>query len=521
MKHSITKRLILYFVAVLLLFALLTTGIYIWIYRRTVMAQAKQNLIDRGQRIAEFLTKGQAGLSRDLSANDPSFETNESKQLQGQGKGKQERRGLKGYRVGQNASLTMLNDIEIGDLWLIDKKSQTVLTAANKNIAFDQIPESIDSLLGQVFEGAAVYSEDFGAFFGTPSMTVGYPIRDGSGDVALAFFLHSSIKEATSGLMSAWQGLLLSLLVALVVVVLLSVVLSRRFIEPLKKLRLATEQLAEGDYRVRTGINIEDEIGQLSREIDVLAIKLEEADVEREQADQLRRKFLSEVSHELRTPVTVIRGSLEALRDGVVKEEDIPAYYETMSASAGSLDRLVNDLLDLTRLDNPEFTLDLEEVNLLDVAEDAVRQMRPIAAKKDITVDLNTSGGDYVMTGDYGRLRQMLTNILSNAVKFSPNGSRVVVDFYAGSLPSSGAFDPTNYHAIIRVQDEGVGMSEETIKHLFDRFYTTGETRIDSSGLGLAIAKSIADRHQIDIHVESREYQGTTVWLAFRCSRCL
>jgi signal transduction histidine kinase len=257
------------------------------------------------------------------------------------------------------------------------------LTATDKSVSTSELPESIDTLLARVLTGESVYSEDFGTLFGTPSMTVGLPIRDEQGEIDSALFLHTSVEEATSGLTAAWQGLLLSLVIALIIVVLLAILLSRHFIDPLKKLQRTTAKLADGDYRARTNLDMQDEIGQLGDEIDMLAERLEEAESERHFTDASRRKFLSEISHELRTPVTVIRGSLEALRDGIVKEDDVREYYATMSDSAASLDRLISDLLELTRLDNPEFTLDMEKVNLQDVVEDAVRQTVKSLHKKE------------------------------------------------------------------------------------------------------------------------------------------
>lgn len=537
MSRSITRRLIAYFVAVLFIFALLTAGIYIFIFRKTVMSAARENLFERGDRIAHLLVNWSfddpdidfcPDETDTATAGESSPEPSRGRwgegtgkgnasasqgqgQGQGQGKGKQERRGVREYRVRTDRFLTWLSQIDAGELWLVDKKTETVLTATDKSVSTSELPESIDTLLDRVLAGESVYSEDFGTLFGTPSMTVGLPIRDAQGDIASALFLHTSVAEATSGLMAAWQGLLLSLVIALIVVVLLAILLSRHFIDPLKRLQRTTAKLADGDYRARTNLDMQDEIGQLGNEIDMLAERLEEAEGERHFTDASRRKFLSEISHELRTPVTVIRGSLEALRDGIVKEDDVTEYYATMSASAASLDRLIGDLLELTRLDNPEFTLDMEAVNLRDVVEDAVRQTRQIASQKGVEIDYKVSDEHDDFYGDYGRLRQMLVNILNNAVKFTPSGSRVFVDYRLRDAGCGSQFTD----ALISIRDEGIGMSEETIRHLFDRFYTTGKAGTDSTGLGLSIAKSIADRHNVEIDVVSREGEGSTFTLSF------
>jgi signal transduction histidine kinase len=105
----------------------------------------------------------------------------------------------------------------------------------------------------------------------------------------------------------------------------------------------------------------------------------------------------------------------------------------------------------------------------------------------------------------------MLVNILNNAVKFTPSGSRVFVDYRLRDAGCGSQFTD----AVISIRDEGIGMSEETIRHLFDRFYTTGKAGTDSTGLGLSIAKSIADRHNVEIDVVSREGEGSTFTLSF------
>ena len=503
------------------------------------MSEARENLFDRGDRIAHLLVNwsfDDSDIDFCPDETDPATAEDSSPRSfrgrwgdgagkgnattsQGQGtgnvsspgKGKQERRGVREYRFRTDRFLTWLSQIEAGELWLIDKETETVLTATDKSVSTSELPESIDTLLARVLTGESVYSEDFGTLFGTPSMTVGLPIRDEQGEIDSALFLHTSVEEATSGLTAAWQGLLLSLVIALIIVVLLAILLSRHFIDPLKRLQRTTAKLADGDYRARTNLDMQDEIGQLGDEIDMLAERLEEAESERHFTDASRRKFLSEISHELRTPVTVIRGSLEALRDGIVKEDDVREYYATMSDSAASLDRLISDLLELTRLDNPEFTLDMEKVNLQDVVEDAVRQIRQIASQKGVKIEFNVSDEHDEFYGDYGRLRQMLVNILNNAVKFTPSGSRVFVDYRL----KGAAYASQRADAVISIRDEGIGMSEETIHHLFDRFYTTGKAGTDSTGLGLSIAKSIADRHNVEIDVVSREGEGSTFTLTF------
>ena len=156
----------------------------------------------------------------------------------------------------------------------------------------------------------------------------------------------------------------MSMLAALALAVVLSVVLAFTFTEPLKKMKNAAMLLATGDYTAKTGVRQHDEIGELAQTIDLLSEKLDAAGKESAQLLQLRRDFVANISHELRTPVTVIRGSLEALNDKVVTEPaQVQSYYSQMLGEVLFLQRLVNDLLDLSRLQNTDFKIEMQQVN--------------------------------------------------------------------------------------------------------------------------------------------------------------
>lgn len=142
---------------------------------------------------------------------------------------------------------------------------------------------------------------------------------------------------------------------------------------------------------------------------------------------------MANISHELRTPVTVIRGSLEALRDGMVSEPGmVEDYHRQMLAESVYLERLVSDLLDLARLQNPDFAMEMSEVDLKEIVEDAVRSIRRIAEGKNVEARLSIEGQGFAVYGDYGRLRQLLLVLLDNAVKFSPDSGVVLVSVLSG-----------------------------------------------------------------------------------------
>jgi signal transduction histidine kinase len=153
-----------------------------------------------------------------------------------------------------------------------------------------------------------------------------------------------------------------------------------------------TQQLADNHYEAHTGIVQNDEMGSLAANIDILAEKLAEAAQESAKLDKMRKDFITSISHELRTPVTVIRGSLEALNDHVVEDPaKIDEYYQQMLTESIHLERMINDLLELSRLQNPDYQMEMSSLNFVDVVENAIRSVRYIAREKGITLTFSKS----------------------------------------------------------------------------------------------------------------------------------
>jgi signal transduction histidine kinase len=308
--------------------------------------------------------------------------------------------------------------------------------------------------------------------------------------------LHSPVKGINDAVNQGVRILAVSVTVALVLSIILSVLFTISFTRPLKKMKNSTVQLAAGDYTIKTGVHGQDEIGELASAIDILSEQLELAGKESEKLMKLRRDFVANISHELRTPVTVIRGSLEALCDEVVVEPtQVKEYHCQMLNESIFLQRLVNDLLDLSRLQNIDFIIEMQELNLCEVLDDVVRSARNIAETKQIKILDEKGTSPCKVVGDYGRIRQMLMIIIDNAIKFSPENSVVFI-----SLKNRE----------ISIRDHGAGISQEDLPYIFERFYKSkSEQNKNGTGLGLSIAKQIAERHHIQLSVSSSQTEGT------------
>lgn len=274
--------------------------------------------------------------------------------------------------------------------------------------------------------------------------------------------------------------------------------LSRRFTRPLERLKATAQGLAEGDYDLRTGIDQKDEIGDLARDMDFLALALGEASKEKNRQEEDREIFLSNISHELRTPVTVIRSSLEALRDGVIEgEEKKDLYYQQMLAESIQLERLISDLLELSLLRSTEFSLNKERVYMAELLADILRGMESLALKKNLKL-LYEAGSGFSLLGDYGRLRQMVAIVVDNAIKFSPEDAviRIEENLEAGSYR-------------LTIEDQGPGFSADHSDYVFSRAFNRSQKAENSgAGLGLSIAKEIARVHGFEIEIKSRPGQS-------------
>ena len=329
------------------------------------------------------------------------------------------------------------------------------------------------------------------------------PIMNEKSQVLGVVLLESTLRELGYSQAPSAIILLTSILVSFILSGILAVFFARLFTNPIKNVQRFAHALASGDYARRMKSKKTDEIGSLSNSMDILAERLEEARTRDEQLHSQQQAFFANVSHELKTPVTVIRGSLEALSDGVVSDEaDVKAYYNQMIGESCWLQRLIQDLLELSRLQNLEYTLERSTFSLSELLGDVAMSAHSLCERKNILFESSEPVRDFYFTGDYARLRQMLLAVIDNAVKYTPEGRRVCLSLEEDK-------------PVIVIADEGRGIPESDLKFIFDRFHHTRDASRQSTGLGLAIVQEIARRHEIIIGVSSRENEGTAFTFTF------
>lgn len=371
-------------------------------------------------------------------------------------------------------------------------------------INYENLNISERNIVAKAFEGQISSTSESSFFDSESSLNVAAPIII-NGEVASVLLLNESNRLPSEFLNSAKLIFLISTLIGGILVTSLAIYFANKFISSVNKLNQVTKKMTAGDYKITTGVSQDDEIGDLATCIDNLADRLEKARLETEAMDQMKDDFISSMSHELKTPVTVLKSSLEALKFGVViKEDEVQEYYEILNEEIGILEKLINDLMDLNILKNNKFKINKEEVNIIDVLRDSIRSQSPLAREKNIEIKREFSDGYIEFMGDYTRLRQLLITIINNAIKYSEENSTIDI-----------IEETTDYGFVISISNKGEELSEESISHIFEPFYRNKNTSKKGMGLGLAIAKEIANHHDIGIEVE-RQGKNTSFILKFK-----
>ena len=403
--------------------------------------------------------------------------------------------------------LLMLSELEGTEIWSVSNPN--AVNPLSLDMATNLDAESLTKEYVEVAEIAFGSQIDirtqFSSYHECDIVTVGVPVQGINGEVAGAIILISPVETQKEIVNSSWYMIFMSGMVALMISFVIAIPFARSLAQPITSMRSTALELASGNYEAETGIVRYDEIGELATTIDFLADKLAENEIERKNMEQMRLDFFANVSHELRTPITVVRGYTESLVDGVVVDEERrQQYYNRMLSECQSMERLVGDLLLLSKMQNPDFLVEKEPVTLQQVFHDLKRTARAIADEKGIEIMVKQPEEPCVMMADYVRLRQMFVVIVDNAIKFSKENSCIYITMECAEA----------IHVSIR--DEGVGISEEELPYIFEKFYKSKlRQNAKGSGLGLAIARQICLKHDGTIHVESTVGKGTTFSFTF------
>jgi histidine kinase len=260
--------------------------------------------------------------------------------------------------------------------------------------------------------------------------------------------------------------------------VVVSVFVTRRIVNPVRAMTEASRNIAAGDYHKRVQMPEPDELGSLANSFNQMAQQLEQTEFK-------RVELIGDVAHELRTPLASIRSTMEGLVDGVVPTE--PATFIGVQREVTRLQRLVQDLEELSRAEAGQIVLDLHPLDVSTLIQSAAERLRPQYAGKDVTLRLDVPSSLPQVRADVGRMTQVLINLLGNALQYTPAQGQVTVRAW---------HDGGNVQ--VAVQDTGIGITPEHLPHIFERFYRVDKSRSrigGGSGIGLTIARHLIEAH--------------------------
>ena len=274
------------------------------------------------------------------------------------------------------------------------------------------------------------------------------------------------------------ESLLISVAAASLVALLVSFIFSKNILGPVSVMTSASRRIAEGHYDERVELRGNDELNQLAGSFNQMAEQLE-------QVESMRRQLIGDVAHELRTPLTAIKGTAEALMDGVLPAST--ETYQQIHSEAGRLSRLVDDLQELSRVESRSTQLDIHPVDSASLIQTVTKRLKYPFDEKRVKLTLSLPRDPIHVLADEGRILQVLTNLIGNALQYTPEHGTVTI-----------SIERDKNEALISVADTGDGIPPEHLARIFDRFYRVDKSRSRArggSGIGLTIAKHLVESH--------------------------
>ncbi|MDR1066057.1 MAG: HAMP domain-containing histidine kinase [Clostridiales bacterium] len=309
-----------------------------------------------------------------------------------------------------------------------------------------------------------------------------------------AVLLISSVQDIYDAISEIQRTLLLLIIVTVIALIALAFGISRLLLEPIRAFLNVVQKISEGRLNERFNVKGRDEFAEIASAFNDMATKLEHS-------ENTREEFVSNVSHELKTPLS----SIKVLTESILLEQDVPAemYTEFLRDINSEIDRMnniVNDLLQLVKLDQREIPLDMRAVDLNKLAEDVLKRLYPLAEQKNIEL-IFEAARDVTVLADEMKLNLALSNIIENGIKYTQEDGSVKV-----------IVDADHMNAFVTVRDTGIGIEEDEQEKIFNRFYRVDKTRdreTGGTGLGLAITRSTILLHNGSIRVTSKPNEGS------------
>lgn len=322
-------------------------------------------------------------------------------------------------------------------------------------------------------------------------MALSTPIES-DGKVIGVMRLVVSLEAVDKGISNIIVFFLIISITVLIFSILVSTILAKNIVVPIKKLTIVAEEMAGGDLGVRSDTNSRDEIGKLAKTLDYMAEEIQKR-------EQLKNEFISSISHELRTPLTAIKGWVITLDDSQTDKDTLKMGLNIIEKETDRLVNMVEELLDFSRLSSGKMTLNKKEVSIKAISDYIDVYMSARARRENKRLNINLDSENKKIYVDIDRIKQVLINLLDNAFKFTEAEGTISISFtdVEGSLK-------------IVVQDDGSGITKEDLPRVKEKFYK-GKNAKSKNGIGLSICDEIVKLHNGEIFIESEEGNGTLV----------
>ncbi|HAP93583.1 MAG TPA: sensor histidine kinase, partial [Desulfotomaculum sp.] len=327
---------------------------------------------------------------------------------------------------------------------------------------------------------------------------VGLPVYI-DGTISGVILLFSPLNQVNKTLFDVYKIIWITAAVSLALASVVTFIISRRISKPIEHIQKVAASLAEGNFAGDLAPVGRDEIARLTETFNYMKNRLW-------QIEEMRKDFIANVSHELRTPLTSIRGFIQGILDRVIGPEEQEKYLRRAYEETGRLNRLVNDLLQLARLQSGNVKLNREIVQVGELIGEIVEEHRLLAEQRNISLHVEISGDNTTIVADRDKLKQIILNLLNNALKYSNEGGKVWINALK-----------EDKKLIFKIKDNGPGIPEDELQYIFTKFHrveSSSGQQAPGTGLGLSIAKELVELHGGTIMARSAVGCGTEMIFA-------
>ncbi len=390
--------------------------------------------------------------------------------------------------VARNGSVIFDSDVREGDLGRVENHAGR-----------PEIAEALRGRIGTSTRHSATIDQDL-LYVARPVI----PLMDTAGKYGSAAAIRLSIPltQVDSAIAEIRTNIILVSVFVFGVVVVIVGFMSRRLSRPLAEMAAVAGHIRAGELDRRIAIRSDDELGKLGETLNGMIDKLNQDIAQLRKLERVRTEFLGNVSHELRTPIFAVQGMLETLLDGAVDDPEVNRdFLRRALNNTKNLNALLNDLIEISRIESGDMKMSFRYFDVGEFLRGVAAEMAPIAEPRGVRIGVETLHGQKEVYGDRERLKQVLVNLVDNAIKYNREGGAVRIRTTA-----------TGEGVRLSVEDEGIGIPAEHVERIFERFYRVDKERsrdAGGTGLGLAIVKHIVEAHGSTVRVESTPGKGT------------